>query len=697
MIRVERLGALPPSANADVVREQIRLAHRYRNTLVEVERGRRAAMRDAEERAGLRAATDALAAAEGRVEEVLARVAVAKSEARSRAAVPKPLRDELAAAKTEASAARAAFRALRASIRDASIEAGLPLRIAREALDAAKERARTAGDRAPAEAAERAVEEARAALIASGSLAGEVERINGLAGELRRSARAHCGLYWGTYLLVEAAMDDAAKAPLWERGQPNDPRFERFTGEGAVGVQIQGGASLADIEGDGDTRLRVGPAEMPPHVRARVERKRARLGDPSWQPRAGRDVATMRTLWLRVGSTDDRSPVWATFPVRLSRPLPEGARVKGAAVHVRLVGEREEWYSTLTLDVPETSRTERCGEGAVAVHLGWRRIGEELRVAVALGADGAREEVSIPEADERGLTLPRGIRRIRDRHLEAIRPALAAALRGADGLTGRLADDARSLHQWRSHGRLRAFVRRWCEAGAPGGAAPCAEAAAWRALTPEPYRARLPQGDTVRDAAVAWAYHDRHLLDYEAGQRSGADRRRRERYRVFAAQLARRYAVLVLDDADRSELARRPRGPRPEGAEVPAQQEDAAQSNRVLAAVSVLEGALKNAFRARGGRVVEVGAAGETRTCARCGGGLDVDPSAVKASCAACGAAVDQDDNAARNMLAACERLLSAEMAGAARNDDEPRPASTSRGSKRFERRPVARGNGAQT
>ena len=46
---VYRYGLLAPTLEADEVAAQMRAAHRYRNTLVEIERGRRTAIRTAEQ------------------------------------------------------------------------------------------------------------------------------------------------------------------------------------------------------------------------------------------------------------------------------------------------------------------------------------------------------------------------------------------------------------------------------------------------------------------------------------------------------------------------------------------------------------------------------------------------------------------------------------------------------------------------
>lgn len=252
---------------------------------------------------------------------------------------------------------------------------------------------------------------------------------------------------------------------------------------------------------------------------------------------------------------------------------------------------------------------------------------------------------------------------MRDKLLDRARPIIAAALRDAQGLTGRLAADAMTLHAWRSPDRLRGFVRAWAKGGAPGGDAFCAEAAAMREHTPEPARSRLPQEDTVRGFALAWERHDRHLCDYAAGQRTGAWRARREGYRLLAARLARSYGVLVLDDTNRATLARR--GPGEDDTT-----HDRAASNRHLVAVSELEGALKDAFRARGGEVVEVSSVCETITCHACGVRTEVGEARV-AQCYACGVAWDQDTNAARNMLARYrERCGDGAETGAARIDE---------------------------
>lgn len=616
-ILVYKYGLLAPSQGEDVVREQMRLAHRYRNVRVEIERGRRAAVRDAEIASGLHDAKVTLDAAKASLDAALAAAAAERAATGARKA-SWVIGDAVKSARAAVSAASKAFTAKRSSVRDA--------------------------------------------------VAAETDRITAIANEAKKSARAHSGVYWGTYFLVDAAAEQSfGDTPTWHRGAPCDPEFLRWSGEGRIGIHIQDGADANDL--DGSTLVRVMPPTPPPSELARWARKRERLGDPNWMPREGKGAANARDLWLRVGS-DGRAPVWSVFPMILHRPIPAGARIKGATVQVKRIGTREEWSALLTIDVPDESRVESCGAGgAVAVHFGWRAMGDRgIRVAVVLDEHGTREEVFLGTDAIASLRVADGIESVRDKAMLGVLKVLAPAVRSAvAGMPERLARDASTLHAWRSPDRLRGFVRAWDAAGAPGGNANCVDAVAMREHTPEPARSRLPQENTVRAFALAWERHDRHLCDYAAGQRVGAQRARRERYRILAARIARTYGVLVLDDADRSKLARREKGPTGEDTTI-----DRAQSNRVLAAVSELEGALKDAFHSRGGVTKEVPAAGETVTCNTCRSCMEVGLELL-VQCRTCDVFMDQDYNAVRNKLDAWrERFGSAQTSGAARNAAEP-------------------------
>src|SRR3990167_3982779 len=274
---VYRYGLLAPTLEADEVAAQMRAAHRYRNTLVEIERGRRTAIRTAEQDdpalTGVQAAAEYIDAEL----EQLARAAKARrADGRTR-------------------------------------------KLANEEREALREQ------RARAKQIRMAIRLYRAFVVIPG-LQTERDRINTLAADLRRNARQHRPwglrhkLVHGTYSLVESA-DEASrgKLPLYE-----DPQFRRWGVEGSVGVQIQGGLRAAALLACGDTRAQVslGGSAPPCNVgrgthKACVpgECSKPSTGTPTVSGRCGRGAREAAVLRLRVGSTDDRAPVWAEWPM----------------------------------------------------------------------------------------------------------------------------------------------------------------------------------------------------------------------------------------------------------------------------------------------------------------------------------------------------------------------------------------------
>lgn len=576
---VYRYGLLAPIEEASRVHEQMRLAHAYRNTLTEIERGRRAA-----ERASLSG---------------VAEVAGAEREA------------------AEASAAEAraveAIRAERAKTRKRKVP---------EALTGA-----LAAARSVKKAALTALYEQRKVLRKAES--GFTDRLNGLAAELQRSARNHSGVFWGTYLLIEAAAQASRKMPLYDGTEPNDPRFTRWTGEGEVGMQIQKGMTAERLVRD--RRLRIDPVdERAWYSESRGERRRL----------------SRTTLRLRVGSAGRRrDPIWAAWPMVMHRPLPKGAIIKGATVHLRRIGPRDEWSVTLTVVVPEMTSVRRCGSGVVAIDVGWRQMaGEntdtELRIARWRSENGEAGELRLPSWCIGGLRRAESLRSTRDQNLDLARPWFCSILRDQlDGAPEWFLAATKSIHAWRSSARFAALVLRW-------------------------EKNRWPGDEAAYEALEAWRYDDHHLWAWESSQRTSSLRHRREVYRIFAADLARRFDTLVLEKFNKSALAKRP----PTGADEKAENE-VARSNRQLVAVSELCLVATHAFTGRGGTAVQVPCEYTTLTCHACGVVERFDAAGhISHACSACGAGWDQDDNAAANLLTRWrERPSGGETLGTAR------------------------------
>ena len=327
--------------------------------------------------------------------------------------------------------------------------------------------------------------------------------------------------------------------PLYDRDgiTPNDPKFVYWSGESQIGVQLQGGLTIATLHGAKDTRLRL----------ARV----------STEPARGRHPASRcRMLWIRIGS-ENRAPIWATFPLRYHRELPSSATIKWARVSLRREGPREQWSCEITIDIPgvhprtlDTSLT-----GAVAVSLEWTAVAGELVVARTVDCQtGEYDELRLPAKMVSGLRKPDGIRSVRDKNLNELRPRLLAAFKKP--MATWLIETIARIPHWKSPDPFHALAMRW-------------------------RREKCDDAREAYDVLQTWEMRDTHLWDYEVGSRREALLERREIYRVWSAKLSRKYKTVVLSDHDLSVEARTTR-------EV--------QTDRQTAAVYELRQSLRNAF-----------------------------------------------------------------------------------------------------
>ena len=560
--RVYKYGLLPPTTNAELVSQQMISAHRYYNDLISIERSRREAVR-------------AILSAHSTVE---------------------PLELEAARIALELEAARAEARASRQET--GSKLAAAPLRAKVRAL----------ADTIKAARAE--LRTAKKALHDDVIIGTAIEQANEAAKSAAKHARASCGCYWGTYLIIEQAIDAARKSKM-------DPRFKRWTGDAAVGVQIQGGVIWGDVLACEDTRIQIDTTPAP-------------CGKGKPRP----------ILRVRVGS-DVRSPIWAEWPIILHRDVPIGGTLKAARVSKRLLAGKPKWTVELTLSLPAEHRTEDHGRGAVAVDIGWRRTGENLRVAYIEDDQRSGAELLLPGGVESRMKKVEDLRSIRDQNLDVLRPLLAASLR-ANTIPEWLREATSSLHQWKSPARFAALAWKW-------------------------KTARFDGDSEMLDLLESWRKQDKHLWTWEANQRQRTLARRKNEYRVIGAKLARRYQTLVIEQFNLSEMQRSP----DEGSEKT--EVTQAKYQQRLAACFELRIALVQAFAARGGVVVEIPAAYTSRTCHECGAILEIG-SAVDHVCPRCLTAWDRDANACRNLLQRyrllCERPDGTENTGGARIKD---------------------------
>jgi hypothetical protein len=327
----------------------------------------------------------------------------------------------------------------------------------------------------------------------------EMARIRALDGSIRRDARALTTCYWGSYLTIEASADQSRKAPLYDDdgATPADPRFVRWRGEGQIGVQLQGGLAVSRLLAGDDTRLR-------------------------W---------TEGVLWMRVGS-EGHAPIWAKFQVTKHRELPDAGTIKWARVSRRNEGPYQRWTCEFTVDCP-AKPTRITPGGAIALELLWSTLDDgSMRVGVWRDSSGDRGEIILSARDVAGVRKSDGIRSVRDQLLNDLRPKLARMIaESRDDVPPWLREAGANMQYWKSQERFHGLVDRW----------------------------RWEKCDAARDAYElldAWWLRDRHLWEYEACGRRQALRRRRERYRVLAAEWSRKYESALVPDRDLSREAR---------------------------------------------------------------------------------------------------------------------------------------------
>ena len=630
VIKNYEYGLLDPTSNAPLVSDQMHSAHRYYNRLVEIERERRAAVAK-------------ILVGHPDTEVLATRVATLAKQREDARLVIKSAR--------QATRDRSETAQMRTQVKDLAVE----LRTARAELKAARDMIKT--DPSIVSAINAADESATIAI---------------------RAARAACSCYWGSYLLQEQAVDAAKKSKA-------PPHFKRWTGDGRVSVQLQGGISDTELFA-ADTQIQIAPVSPDAH-------------DPG-KSRGVHRLASRTILRLRVQSTEKGKPIWAEWPMILHRPIPEGARVKVATVSRRRRDcRRWDWRLLLTLEIPEGIAPARAlpQTGAVALNLGWcQRPGDVVRAGYVLSNDGAVDhEVVVQRSTIDRVEKSEALRSQRDKDLDAMRALLVPWMRERETtLPEWLVDrtifsraprteqssreqldaprvetvdpspsfvlpreqlDAprvetagsmrtRSWHvaQWRSAARFRAL------------------ALAWRSQ-------RFDGDDDGYQILESWRYRDEHLERYESGMRRGGLLDRRERYRVLASELAAKYRTLIVDDFD---LRQFQRSPAPEEERV---ERATSKRNQRHAAGSELRGALLNAFGPA--RVQKQSSVDVSRACHGCGQIDEWDRSAVREhTCTGCSAAWDQDQNACKNLIG---RWRTSEQLGADESTETARDAKS--------------------
>lgn len=608
-----KYGLLPPTENADLVHSRFRLAHQYRNTLNEIECGRRAAVRllTRENDENIRQLESDLLSAQETEKKIAVEIKSQHSQMRSRLSTQTDKED---------------FKVARGKCKECK----------------------------------RLLNEARHLLKSDPKISKELELINERAKQLIHSAREYCGVYWGTYLLVEDAMDKVRKMPLYDGVRDNNPKYVSWKQEGSIGVQIQGGLDAKDIF-RGNTQIRIDTInDKAFYADTRSERKKAQR----------------TVLHIRIGSTKGQpdkkgkmkgagKPIWASFPMVMHRPLPDGAVIKTAKVHLKRVANCDVWEVDMSVDISKCLVPTSTAKGSVSIDLGWREMKDKegklshYRISTYCGEDKQLGEIKLSPDIVSGIRKASELKSVRDDNFNLIRKELVISLKDNEAILPEWLKSypkINSLSHWRSIAQLVSLVKYWSANRFDGDKDIFGAQGVWDKKTKV-----CPEGTGL----AGWRYHDDHLWNWEYSQREKALKRRREFYRVEAAKLAKQYQTLVLEDFDLCELSQK--------AEPDAKEDNQkGRSNRTLCAPDEWRQVLENAFANRNGKVIKIDPKGTSYTCALCQSKEHLDHETHMHTCNSCKETWDRDENAAKNILALglCEQSGDAQTPEGARSPE---------------------------
>ena len=455
------------------------------------------------------------------------------------------------------------------------------------------------------------------------------------------------GLYWATYNDVVAHFDTTLKNVTRQRqqGMPAQVNFHRFTGEGTLAVQPQRGAGqgprspqlLASGQGRLANVFQLSPWVDPrrwDNMKRSQQRAMTRVPDAQWDqmtPQQRKEVGHGSVQFSIGGGR------LVHVPVIVHRMLPADADVTLVRVSRRLVAGRPHITVSVTARIPAPPA--RTRGPAAAVHVGWRSLQDEgVRVGVVASTvplppipdqlqrvlhllDPHHAEVRIDRGTLRVAGRPASIRSTRDRMVDDLRQLI---IENADAQALPAGYDIASIKRWRSAGRFVHLLRTWPGPGAP---------------------AQLQQ------QLDAWLRQERHLWQFEANERQQIVAHIRDTYRNVAAWVGSWASLVVTDDWNVREVSKVP-----ELGEEDTEQARIARATRQTVAPGSLRSLTVDAAQARGVATEVQSLDGRSLVHTKCGHGvLDMGQFAerIHVHCSHCGETFDQDANVVDHLLAA--------------------------------------------
>jgi hypothetical protein len=610
-VRVWSFSCKRPTSNAQIVWEQLKLAHKYYNDLVQIEQERRSAYRTV--RSSL---CPNLAEFEVKYKDVSERLDKAIDELRS----------------------------IRKSVRKRVSNLELQKHISD--LKAEKKQVYESLKQARDEANSNEVLEAADKKLTSDML------------EKVKLARSKCGVYFGTYLLIEKAVESSKSSQA-------DQKFHRWDGNGRIGVQLQNKPTVKDIFDQKSTMIQINPVSPEAYF--------IKNGKQKVRPPLSRSKVR-----IRVGSDKSRNPIWAEFPITLHRKLPDDAIITWAWISTRRIGLHTEFELQLTLESNEFVKV-RPTSGAIAFDLGWRVRPDGIRVGFVVGNDGFKQEILVPNHIQTALEHSSKLIGYSDEFFNVALSILSEAIKSKlSGLPNWMPEATLNISQWRMHGKLASIVNRWLtESDKDLIFKICSDWKNYRFSSKLDLFATKDEIFTwanlagIKDQATQllfylelWRRKDRHLIQWAADQRKKTISNRQHLYRNIASNLSQRYKTLVVEDMDLRKFIKNstPENENPK---------DYTHCIMSIGSPGELRLELIQAFGKP--NIIKVDPENTTRECHLCGHiNKWKNQEILVLQCSNCEKYWDQDENACHILLKRCEQSNGSPNPGVSRKPNGP-------------------------
>lgn len=420
--------------------------------------------------------------------------------------------------------------------------------------------------------------------------------------EAVKNAQVESGLWWCNYDDVLKSYN-VARVKAIKEGK--ELKYHSFDGSGKVSIRYQRGEAIEEVFAS-NTLLQIKPID------------RATWDCPV---RAERRKMTRSIVKIRVGSEgrDRRDPIWFELPFVMHRPIPFQSTIRSASVVREKYGNRFRYKLIIVTCLPQFVDS-TADKGAVGVDLGWRRASNGIRVAYWCDAEGQTGKLTLPNDIIARFEKVNSLKSIRGRHFNNAKAVLAAWLR--DKPTPEwLKEETKFLFKWNSPGKFKKLLFAW-------------------------HQNRFPEDREMVAFIEEYLKRDLHLWQWEFNLRDKVQRRRRELYRIFAAELVKKYSIVILEKFDLRRVERKSEDEYGTRGALPA------SHNRTIASVSILRNVINTTFSHEGKYILQVEPNYTTVKCHKCGHVEKFDSKRqIYHTCSACGILWDQDYNAAVNIL----------------------------------------------